>query len=266
MKVILITGASSGIGRSCADHLAELGHRVYGASRSGSVAGTAWSPVTLDVTDERSVEDGVARVAAEAGGLDVVVNNAGFGLAGAAEETSIDEARRQFDTNFFGALRVCRAALPHLRRRGSGLIVNVSSIGGLLGLPFEGLYSASKFALEGLSDALRLEVRPFGIRVVLVEPGDIRTSFPLNRVWTAESREDSPYHASRRKARAAFERAEARAPGPERVARLIGKIVGCRSPAARYAVGSLPDRAVVALLRWLPRRFVDAVVRRAYDL
>jgi NAD(P)-dependent dehydrogenase (short-subunit alcohol dehydrogenase family) len=265
-KVVLITGASSGIGSACAEHLAGQGHRVYGGSRSGKGTSGSWIPIAMDVTDEGSVESAVHRVDAEAGRLDVVVNNAGFGIAGAVEETSVEEARRQFETNFFGVLRVCRAALPLLRRRGGGLVVNISSIGGLLGLPFEGLYSASKFALEGLSEALSLEVRPFGIRVVLIEPGDIRTSFPANRVWTDESRDDSPYRESRLKVRSSFERDEASAPGPEGVARLVGRILRCTSPAPRYTAGPLFQRVAIPLRRFLPGRLFAWVVRRAYGL
>jgi len=265
-KVILITGASSGIGKACAEHLASRGHRVFGTSRKSPGKGGAVELLSMDVTDERSVQEGVLRVAALAGRLDVVVNNAGFGIAGAVEETSVEEAKLQFETNVFGVLRVCRAALPLLRRQGSGLIVNVSSIGGLMGLPFEGLYSASKFALEGLSEALRLEVRQFGIGVVLVEPGDIRTSFPANRIWTKESVETSPYGASRRAVRGVLERDEQSAPDAASVARLVGRIVERKAPALRYPVGVFLQRLAVGLKRILPAGLFERMIRSAYKL
>jgi NAD(P)-dependent dehydrogenase (short-subunit alcohol dehydrogenase family) len=220
----------------------------------------------MDVTDERSVTEGVLRVTALAGRLDVVVNNAGFGIAGAVEETSVEEAKLQFETNFFGVLRVCRAALPILRRQGSGLLVNISSIGGLIGLPFEGLYSASKFALEGMSEALRLEVRQFGIGVVLVEPGDFKSSFAANRIWTKESAESSPYSASRRAVQAVLEHDETNAPDALAVARRVGRIVEKQSPALRYPVGLFLQRLAVRLKRILPFWAFERILRSAYRL
>jgi NAD(P)-dependent dehydrogenase (short-subunit alcohol dehydrogenase family) len=265
-KVILITGASSGIGKACADHLASRGHRVFGTSRRNPGKAGAVELIPMDVTDERSVKEGVLRVLGDAGRLDVVVNNAGMGFAGAVEETSIEEARQQFDTNLFGVLRVCRAALPILRRQQSGLIVNVSSIGGVIGLPFEGLYSASKFALEGLSEALRLEVRQFGIRVVLVEPGDIKTSFGANRVRTKESGGSSAYRSSMETVLGVIQHDEDHAPGPEGVALLVGKIVEKRSPALRYSVGLFLQRLGAGLKGILPAGIFEAIIRSTYKL
>src|SRR5579862_4280541 len=265
-KVILVTGASSGIGKACADLLASRGHRVFGTTRRNPGAPGAYPILTMDVTDERSVTEGVHQVTAQAGRLDVVVNNAGFGIAGAVEETSVEEAKLQFETNFFGILRVCRAALPILRRQGSGLLVNISSIGGLIGLPFEGLYSASKFALEGMSEALRLEVRQFGIAVVLVEPGDFKSSFAANRIWTKESAESSPYSASRRAVQAVLEHDEANAPDALAVARRVGRIVETPSPALRYPVGLFLQRLAVGLKRILPSGAFEQILRSAYRL
>jgi NADP-dependent 3-hydroxy acid dehydrogenase YdfG len=165
-RVVLITGASSGIGQACARHLARQGYQVFGTSRRPQGgADEPFEMIPMDVTDEDSVRQGVATVLARAGRLDVVVNNAGFGFGGAVEDTSIDEARELFETNLFGMLRVCRAVLPHLRERRAGTIVNVSSLAGLIGQPFVGMYCATKFATEGLTEALRMEVRPFGIHV-----------------------------------------------------------------------------------------------------
>ncbi|MGC8873617.1 MAG: SDR family NAD(P)-dependent oxidoreductase, partial [Chloroflexia bacterium] len=155
--VVLITGASSGIGLACARYLADRGYRVFGTSRHPEACPPEPFPmIQMDVCDDASVLRGVEAVRERAGRIDVLVNNAGIGYGGAIEDTSLEEAHRQFETNFFGALRLCRAVLPIMRAQGSGLIVNMSSIGGLIGLPFQGLYSATKFALEGMSEALRL--------------------------------------------------------------------------------------------------------------
>jgi NAD(P)-dependent dehydrogenase (short-subunit alcohol dehydrogenase family) len=167
-SVVLITGASSGIGRCCAEHLFQKGCRVYGTSRRASrtdttgsfAASDTFTMMPMDVTDGNSVRKGVAHVIARESRLDVVVNNAGFAIAGALEDTTIQEAKFQLETNFFGALRVCRAALPIMRQQGSGYIVNIGSLGGLFGLPFQSAYSASKYALEGATEALRQEVKP----------------------------------------------------------------------------------------------------------
>jgi NAD(P)-dependent dehydrogenase (short-subunit alcohol dehydrogenase family) len=265
-QVVLITGASSGIGKACAEHLATLGHRVYGTSRKGAGKSGPVEMISMDVTDEGSVKEGVGAVIQKAGRIDVVVNNAGMGIAGAVEETSIDEARMQLDINLLGTLRVCRAVLPSMRKQGTGLIVNISSIGGIIGLPFEGLYSASKFAIEGLTESLRMEVRQFGIRVVLVEPGDIRTAFPENRVWTKESGDGSPYRTLREAAWKVIEHDETNGAAPEMVARLVGKLVEKKSPSVRYPVGLFLQTLAVGLKRVLPQGIFEGIIRSNYKM
>ncbi|MGD1994460.1 MAG: SDR family oxidoreductase, partial [Anaerolineae bacterium] len=181
-EVVLITGASSGIGKACADHLVQQGYRVFGTSRRAPFPPQPAKPgepvmIRLDVDDEASVGQVVGHLHQSVGHIDVVVNNAGFGVAGAVEDTTLAEARAQMETNFFGVVRVCRAVLPRMRERGAGLIVNVSSLGGVIALPFQAFYSASKFAVEGFTEALRMEVKPFGVQVVLIQPGDLSTGF-----------------------------------------------------------------------------------------
>lgn len=265
-KTILITGSSTGIGRACAEHLARQGHQVYGTVRKPPEAPLSFPTVPMDVTNEESVGNGIAQVVRSAGRLDVLINNAGMGYLGSVEETSIEEARRQFDINVFGVLRVCRAALPVLRRQGSGLIVNVSSIGGVIGLPFEGLYSASKFALEGMSEALRLEVRPFGIHVALVEPGDIRSDFPKNRIRTRESGASSAYGPALSSVLEVMAADEARAPSADLVARLVGRIVARKSPALRHRVGIFHQRLAAWAKGFLPAGLFEAILRSAYKM
>jgi len=221
----------------------------------------------MDVTDDASVERGVATVLAREGRLDVVVNNAGIGIAGAVEETPTAEARAQLETNVLGVLRVCRAVLPAMRRQGGGCIVNVSSLAGLIAVPFQALYSASKFAVEGLTEALRMEVRPWGVRVVLIEPGDFRTGFTGNRRTTPPAaREDSPYRARFVAALRVMEEEEAHGPPPERVARLLERIIDTPAPRLRYTVGLVWERSSAGLKRLLPWSVVEQGLRRYYRL
>jgi NAD(P)-dependent dehydrogenase (short-subunit alcohol dehydrogenase family) len=263
-RVVLVTGASSGIGRACAEFLAVRGYRVYGASRRPA-AGPLVESILMDVRDDASVRDAVAGVIAREGRIDILVNNAGIAIAGAIEDTSIEEARDQFDVTFFGALRMCRAVLPGMREQRAGCIVNIGSIAGLVAIPYQGLYSASKFALEGLSESLRLEVRQFGIHVVLIEPGDHRTGLTSNRRMTAESA-SNPAHLAR------FHRAvertaadEQSGPEPEAVARLLHRIVTNPRPRLRYTVGPTPQRAAIWLKRLLPYAVVEMVMGLYYS-
>ena len=212
--------------------------------------------LTADVTEDHSVEQVVGSVLSREGRLDIVVNNAGMAIAGPIENTSIEEAKRQLEVNFFGAFRVCRAVLPAMRRQGSGYIVNIGSIGGVIAIPYQAMYSASKFALEGLSETLRLEVRPFGIRVVIIEPGDHKTGLTQNRQLTEMSGTDV-YQES-------FQ--EQGGPGPEQIARLLYRIVNKRNPRLRYTIGPGAQRAAVWLKRLLPNSVLEHGMRTYYGL
>jgi NAD(P)-dependent dehydrogenase (short-subunit alcohol dehydrogenase family) len=262
--VVLITGASSGIGRACAELLAQHGFTVYGGSRGVMPSGSGWTPVQMDVRDDASVAGGLARILGEAGRLDAVVNNAGFGIAGAVEDTSVDEAIALFQTNFFGVLRVCRAVLPTFRAQGKGTIVNISSIGGRIGLPFQGLYSASKFALEGLTEALRMEVKPWGIRVVLVEPGDTCTRFTAQRRRAAASETNDAYQERFGRALERIERDEMGGANPAGVARLVLRILRHPNPRLRYTVGNPFQRLASHARSVLPSRLFEWGIMRYY--
>lgn len=182
MKNILITGTSSGFGKEIAHRLISKGHNVVGTARNPEKLSDASYPILkLDVTKQAEVNSALDSFIQMNKKIDVLINNAGFGIAGAIEDTSMEEAKSQFDTNFFGVARMSKAALPYMRNEKGGLIINIGSIGGQIGLPFQGFYSASKHALEGFTEALRIEVRPFNINVVNLNPGDFKTNFTDNR-------------------------------------------------------------------------------------
>jgi NAD(P)-dependent dehydrogenase (short-subunit alcohol dehydrogenase family) len=264
--VVLITGASSGIGQACAEVLSANGHTVYGTSRRPSPGGERYKMLEMDVTSDDSVQRAVDAVLAAEGRIDVVVNNAGFVMAGAVEDVSIDEARRQLDTNFFGVLRVCKAVLPSMRKQQSGLLINISSLGGEVGLPFQGLYSASKFALEGLTESLRQEVAPFGIQATLVQPGDVRTRITENRVQASHSGPGSAYRAHFETALRTIEADERAGVPPEDVARRVLELLENGPVRVRYSVGKLAQRAAV-MAKWvLPSRTFEMLVMSLYGL
>jgi NAD(P)-dependent dehydrogenase (short-subunit alcohol dehydrogenase family) len=263
-RVLLVTGASSGIGLACAEHLATRGWRVYGASRRAS-ASSSFTPVAMDVRDDASVHAAVTGIAAREGRIDAVINNAGIITAGAIEDTSPDEAREQLDVNLLGVLRVCREVLPGMRAQRAGHIINIGSIAGLLAVPYQGLYSASKFALEGLTESLRLEVRQFGIRVVLIEPGDHRTALTANRVRTAQSQTNPAYRAHLERAVGRMASDERSGPGPDSIARLLDRILNAPNPRLRYTAGPFPQRVVVWLKRLLPYSAIEPLMSRYYS-
>jgi NAD(P)-dependent dehydrogenase (short-subunit alcohol dehydrogenase family) len=265
-KVVLITGASSGIGQTCAELLSARGHTVYGTSRKPASSPAGYRMLEMDVTQEESVRRAVASVLAKEGRIDVVVNNAGHALAGAIEDTSLEEAQRQLDTNFFGVLRVCHAVLPAMRARGEGLIVNVSSLGGSVGLPFQGLYSASKFALEGFTESLRQELAPFGVQATLVQPGDVRTRITDNRVRARGAGPDSAYREHFETALRIIEQEERAGAPPEAVARLVLELLGRENVKVRYTVGHLSQRALAAAKSALPSRTFERAVMSFYGL
>ncbi len=253
-KVLLITGASSGIGLACAHHLSGRGWTVVGAGRRPTPE-VGWASVTMDVDDDASVADGVARVVADHGGIDAVVTCAGWGLAGPVESTPIARARAQLDTNFFGTVRVVVAALPSLRAR-SGRIVLMSSIGGVIGLPFQAYYSASKFALEGWAEALAWELKPHAVPVTLVEPGNFRTGFTGARQTVDAAA--GPYAEAAGKAISTMERDEEGGADPAGVARAVEKVLTASRPPRRLSVGPAGERVGVMAKRLLPNRVFEA--------
>lgn len=270
-KVVFITGASSGFGRSCALHLSALGHRVYGTSRKAGGEGSAADAgfpvlVGMDVRDEDSVQQALTFVLSREHRIDVVVNNAGSGLAGSVEDTSVEEAEALFATNFFGVHRVCRAVLPIMRKQAGGMVVNISSLGGRVTIPFQGFYSASKYALEAFTEALRMETAPFGIKVVMIEPGDFATGFTAARTFASASSTDSAYQERCRRAIAVMEHDEQHGADPRKVARLLARIIESRSPRLRYPIGMVGQRTAVALKRALPASLIEKALLTYYRI
>ncbi len=267
-KIILVTGASSGIGAAIAKRLAGEGHTVFGTSRKAGAAppGDGVRILVMDVRSDDSVAQAVAQVMAAAGRIDVVVNNAGFGLAGAIEDTKPDDMRRQLDTNLLGALRVCQAVLPAMRAQGSGRIVQITSLGARVGIPFQGAYCASKFALEGMSEALSIEVKPFGIDVVMIEPGDTNSNFTAAREWTEAAKASAVYSARAKHAVAVMAKAEESGPPSDKVARIVSRAIAAKAPKLRYVSTSAVERAAITAQRLLPGRVFEAIVGSVYAL
>jgi len=260
-ETALVTGASSGIGEATAAHLAKAGYRVYGTSRRGAQAGNRPFPMLpLDVTSEDSVEAAVREVMRLEGRMDLLVNNAGFSIAPAgAEESSIEQARSIFDTNFFGIVRMTRAVVPHMRRQGGGRIINIGSVLGFLPAPYMALYAATKHALEGYSESLDHELRTRGIRVSVVEPAYTQTQFDTNCV-EADSKLDE-YGEVRAALGRRLKELLAAADQPAVVADVVLKVARAARPKLRYTAGSLAGR-VGLLRRFAPARLVDAGIRR----
>jgi NAD(P)-dependent dehydrogenase (short-subunit alcohol dehydrogenase family) len=269
-QVALVTGGSSGIGECAVRELLDAGFVVYAVARRVErmkpLADVGAHVFAMDVTDDASMVAGVDRVIAEQGRLDVLVNNAGYGSYGAVEDVPIDEARRQFEVNVFGLARLTQLVTPHMRRQGGGRIVNVSSIGGKFYEPFGAWYHATKFAVEGFSDSLRMELKPFGIDVVLIEPGPIITEWnEIARDSLLERSGHTDYAKYARRAHRVLTEFDkpGRASRPEAVARKIRKAATARRPAARYPVGR-GARTITTSRDHLPDRFFDQVVSRLY--
>jgi NAD(P)-dependent dehydrogenase (short-subunit alcohol dehydrogenase family) len=270
-RVALVTGGSSGIGEATARRLREAGFTTYAVARRVErmtpLAGAGVTTFAMDVTDDDSMTSGIERVVGEHGRIDVLVNNAGYGSYGAVENVAIDEARRQFEVNVFGLARLTQLVVPHMRGRGSGRIVNVSSVGAKFYEPLGAWYHATKFAVEGFSDSLRLELAPYGIQVVIVEPGPIRTEWnTIARDGLVESSAGTAYERQAEGVRARMESGDrpALSSGPEVVAKAIVRAATARRPRTRYPAGR-GARSIVTARRLLPDRALDAVIGRLYS-
>lgn len=266
-KIILITGASSGIGFDAAQTLARQGHKIYAAARRTELMEPlrtdGITPLSLDVTNEESMRSCVQTVLDAEGRIDVLVNNAGYGWFGAIETTPMDEARRQQEVNVFGLARMCQLVLPAMRQQGSGRIINTASIAGKIVLLYGGWYNVSKFSVEALSDALRMEVKPFGIDVSIIEPGGIKTDWGIIAArHLKESSAGTPYEASATTEADTLHKAYSGPwlSSPRVITRAISRAVNSRRPKTRYRTGRFAHLGVFS--HWLlPTRWWDAVMR-----
>lgn len=266
MKVALVTGVSSGIGRATAILLSDNGFQVFGTKRNPRGTDEELNGVTilpLDVRDGASVDVCVQTVLDSAGRVDALVNNAGSTLVGSLEETSIDEAQNLFDTNFFGVMRMAQAVLPAMRKQGSGRIVNIGSVAGFVPMPFQGVYSATKHAIEGFSESLDHEVRQFGVRVSVVEPGFVRTDIDRNRQIANHLVSD--YDRPRETVLSINPRNVARGEEPIQVAEIVLKAVQSRNPQLRYLAGR-QARLTSLLIKFMPTAVFDSGLRKQAGL
>ncbi len=266
-KVILVTGTSSGIGLACATALQAKGHTVYGSARNlGSLQAVSFKPIQLDVTDDVSVKAAIDTIIKAEGKLDVLVNNAGNGVAGPGYTMPVDAAKKQFEVNFFGVVRMCSAVLPGMIADKKGLIVNISSLAGLFGLPYQSMYSASKYAVEGYSQSLRMELRNAGIKVVVINPGDFKTGFTSAREITPFTITNAPLEKEYNAAIAAIEKDESIGADPSSLAKQLCKIVGSANPAHRYLVGGVGQTIVPTLKSILPNGIFEKLMNDHYGI
>lgn len=264
-KVILITGISSGFGRAMAARLSSEGHKVYGTYRRETerIPGVVY--IRAEVTSEAEVEAAVSRVAAAEGRIDVFISNAGMGIGGPLELCSIDDALRQMDVNWAGTVRFLHFVLPVMRRCSGGTVICMSSIGGRMGLPYQGLYSASKFAIEGYCEALRMEVKKLGIKVVVLEPGDFATGFTAQRksVGTEEAAALYPGYA---RTLASIEKDETTGLKPEYLARKVSAIIAKRHPSQRYIIATGLQKLSVLIKGILPAGLFTRILSLYYKV
>jgi NAD(P)-dependent dehydrogenase (short-subunit alcohol dehydrogenase family) len=266
-KIILITGISSGFGKETAKLLADKGFIVYGTVRKDSVPENNINYLRLDLTDYASIKTAVSSVLTKEGRIDVLINNAGMHTGGPIETSPTEHIELQMGTNFLGMVNLIREVLPVMRKQGGGTIINFSSIGGLMGLPFQAFYSSSKFAIEGFSEALRMEVSQFNIKVVLINPGDFHTSNSANRrSFLATTGENDPYKLQFEKTLNVIEKDESNGWKPEILAKKIVRIIECNNPRQRYIIASPEQKLAVVLKYILPGKLFRMILQDHYKI
>lgn len=265
-KVVFITGGSSGIGKAIGEYLFYKGFTVYGTSRNPEKFVDSIVPlVALDVRNTTSIEQAIEKVVSITGKIDVLINNAGVGITGPIEEISSEEIKNNFETNFFGPIEVIKAVLPHMRRQKSGLILNITSIAGYMGLPYRGVYSASKGALEIVSEAISMEVNRFGIKVVTVAPGDFATNIASGR-YHAPVLKDSAYKIPYENTLKQMDEHVDSGSNPDEMAIAIYQIITNSNPKLHYKVGAFMQKFSIVLKRILPDRVYEKMLMNHYGL
>jgi NAD(P)-dependent dehydrogenase (short-subunit alcohol dehydrogenase family) len=265
-KVVLITGGSSGIGKAIGEFLFHKGFTVYGTSRNPEkITNSLFPLIALDVRNSESINQAIAKVISISGRVDVVINNAGVGITGPIEETPITEIKNNFDTNFFGPIEVIKAVLPQMRLQNSGLIVNITSIAGYMGLPYRGIYSASKGALELVTEALRMEVKSFGIQITNVAPGDFATNIASGRFHSPLIK-GSAYEIPYGNTLKMMDEHVDSGSNPDEMAEVIYQIIQTPNPKGHYKVGSFLQKFSIVLKRILPDKVYEKMLMNHYKL
>ena len=265
-KVVLITGGSSGIGKSIGEFLQQKGFTVYGTSRNPEkITNSQFPLIALDVRDVNSIQDAVKEIMAKSGRVDVVINNAGVGITGPIEEIPTEEIKNNFETNLFGPIEVMKAVLPHMRMQKSGLIINITSIAGYMGLPYRGIYSASKGALELITEALRMETKQFGIQITNVAPGDFATNIAAGRYHAPVikgSAYEIPYGNTLNEMNTHVDSGS----NPSEMAEAIFKIIQTPNPKVHYKIGAFMQKFSIVLKRTLPDKVYEKMLMNHYKL
>ena len=265
-KVILITGGSSGIGKAIGEFLSEKGLKVYGTSRNPDRYPDSKFPIiALDVTKKDTIASCIQTVIDAEGRLDVLVNNAGAGITGPVEEVPEAEMKQNFETNFFGPVNVINAALPHMRKQNSGLIINITSIAAYMGLPYRGVYSASKAALEVITEAYRMELKDFNVRMTNIAPGDFATNIAAGR-YHAPVLAGSPYNEKYGQVLKAIDKDVDKGNDPVAVAQSVYKIINTANPKIHYKVGAFMQKFSIVLKRILPDKVYEKLLLNHYKL
>ncbi|WP_323787771.1 SDR family oxidoreductase [Psychroserpens sp.] len=265
-KVVLITGGSSGIGKSIGEFLTSKGFEVFGTSRNPDrYTESKFKLVALDVADTRSIEKAIKTVIETSGKLDVLINNAGAGITGPIEEIPDAEIKRNFETNFFGPINVIKAVLPQMRVQNSGLIINITSIAGYMGLPYRGIYSASKGALELITEAFRMEIKDFNIHMTNVAPGDFATNIAAGR-YTAPIVKSSPYERVYKTTLDLMNEHVDHGENPDIMAKVVYKVINTPNPKIHYKVGAFMQKFSIVLKRILPDKVYEKMLMNHYKL
>lgn len=265
MKVILITGASSGLGETIALYLHQKGYTVYGSSRKIEGLNFPFHKISMDVCDSNSVQNAIHQIIEKHGRIDVVINNAGLGLATPFEHVRMEEIDRLFDTNIKGVTRVCQAVLPHMRKQQSGKIINISSIGSEMGLPYRGFYSASKAALDRITESMRTELKKYGIQACVVQPGGIQTDISKNRL-SSPVPEDSPYKESFARTHEIINGSVSKGLRTEVFGPALEKIIQAKTLKRKYRIGKFTEKLSVFLKNNLPSSWFDGILIGHYKI
>ncbi len=265
-KVVLITGASSGIGKAIGEFLFHKGYTVYGTSRNpDKIVNLVFPLIALDVRNAESIQHAVQKIISISKRIDVVINNAGVGITGPIEETPTDEMRNNFETNFFGPIEVMKAVLPQMREQKSGLIINITSIAGYMGLPYRGIYSASKGALELVTEAISMEAKSFGVNIVSIAPGDFATNIAAGR-YHAPVIKDSAYETAYGSILKEMDEHVDSGGNPDEMAMAIYQIINAKNPKLHYKEGAFMQKFSIVLKRILPDRIYESMLMNHYKL